>query len=231
MYKTRILLPILFGVLITFWLLTGLAHASGVTAPQAPTATIVYVDADAPGPTHDGLSWTTAYTTLQDALTVAISGTEIWIAEGVYYPDDGIGQINDDRSSTYILLDGVALYGGFAATETLRTQRDWEANMTVLSGDIDHETFPDITDPHGVVTDTDNIQGNNAYHVTFGQGVNQTAIVDGFSITAGQADGSFISPCDALCGGGMYNDASDPMLAHLIFSGNLSGYHGGGMFN
>jgi hypothetical protein len=232
MYKTRILFPVLFGLMITFGLLTGLAQASrAAAAPEAPSAIIVYVDKDAPGPTHDGLSWTTAYTTVQDALTVAISGTEIWVAEGVYYPDEGSGQTNDDRDSTYTLVEGVALYGGFAATETLRTQRDWEANVTVLSGDIDHETYPDITDPYGVVTNTDNIIGTNAYHVVLSQGVSSIAIIDGFSITAGQTVGNIYDTCIKRCGGGMYNDHSNPRINNLTFSGNSSEGVGGGMYN
>ncbi|HSD84453.1 MAG TPA: hypothetical protein VLG46_11365, partial [Anaerolineae bacterium] len=48
----------------------------------------IYVDADAPGPVHDGLSWTTAYTDLQDALITATFGSEIWVAEGIYMPSD-----------------------------------------------------------------------------------------------------------------------------------------------
>ena len=38
---------------------------------QAQAQAILYVDTDATGATHDGLSWTTAYTTVQDALDVA----------------------------------------------------------------------------------------------------------------------------------------------------------------
>ena len=75
-------------------------------------APIIYVDADAVA-VPDGLSWTTAYTNVQSALGVAVSGIEIWVAEGIYYPDEGLGQINDDITSTFVLTDGVALYGGF----------------------------------------------------------------------------------------------------------------------
>jgi len=230
MRTTKIFFPILFALILTFALVGGLAlTSSAIAAPDAPTATTRYVDADATG-AASGADWTDAYTSVQDALAAAISGDEIWVAEGVYYPDEGVGQTDDMITSTFVLTDGVALYGGFAATETLRTQRDWEANVTVLSGDIDHETNPDSTDPHGVVTTTANIAGENAYHVVSSSGVIETALIDGFNITAGQADGSYVHPCGPTCGGGMYNQSSSPTLTNLIFSGNSAEY-GGGMIN
>ena len=72
-------------------------------------------------------------------------------------------------------------------TETLRDQRNWQVNLTVLSGDIDGN---DTTDPNGVVTDTNKIHGNNAYHVLNGNGTDATAILDGFTATAGKATGT-----------------------------------------
>jgi hypothetical protein len=65
---------------------------------------IIYVDQDAPGPTHDGLSWTTAFTNVQSTLAPADYGDEIWIAEGVYTPG-GAGE----REATFTLKSGVAL--------------------------------------------------------------------------------------------------------------------------
>jgi hypothetical protein len=128
------------------------------------------------------------------------SATEIGVAEGIYYPDEGNGQTEYVIASTFVLTNGVALYGGFAATETLRIQRDWEANVMVLSGDIDYETNPDITDQCGVVTSTANIAGVNAYHVVSTSGVTVTVMVDGFSITAGNANGESSMFCDQRCG-------------------------------
>ena len=180
-----------------------------------------YVDASASG-AATGNSWSDAYTTVQDAL--ADPGcTEIWVGAGVYYPDEGAGQTNDNRASTFQLRNGVALYGGFAGTETSRGQSDPATNVTVLSGDIDQN---DTTDANGVVTDTANIHGNNAYRVVTGSGTDNTAVLDGFTITAGQANGVF--PDNA--GGGMYNDAGSPTLTNVTFSAN-SGTYVGGMYN
>ncbi len=167
---------------------------------------------------------------MQDALTTVISGTQIWVAEGVYYPDEGAEQTNDVITSTFTLTDGVALYGGFMGTEVSLDELDRETHITVMSGDIDHETNPDTTDVHGVVTDTTLIVGNNAYHVVSGSSLKASALIDGFIITAGQANGDNSYPCDQRCGGGMVNDYSSPTLSNVIFSDN-TGDVGGGMYN
>ncbi len=155
--------------------------------------------------------------TLQTALSRAVIGQEIWVQAGVHYPGAA-------RSDTFLLKNGVAVYGGFRGSETSRDQRDWQANQTILSGDIDNNDTN--TDGNFIAETTTNIQGNNAYHVVTGSGTNNTAVLDGFVITAGQANGS--DPHQR--GGGMYNDSGSPMLTHLIFSGNLA-QDGGGMHN
>jgi subtilisin family serine protease len=78
---------------------------------------IYYVDADA-NSGGDGLSWSTAFDDLQDALeAVTCTGDEIWAAEGTYKPTDGT-----DRSVSFELPKGVELYGGFAGIEkTIKT--------------------------------------------------------------------------------------------------------------
>jgi hypothetical protein len=189
----------------------------------AEAAGTIYVDASATG-VETGVSWNRAYTKLQDALTTAVSEDQIWVAAGVYYPDEGGGMTNDDRTMTFTLVNGVEVYGGFAGTETILSQRDWGTNVTVLSGDIDQD---DTTDSNDVVTDVANIAGSNAYHVVTGGGTDSSAILDGFTITAGNADGTALNSN----GGGMYNSSSSPTLSNVAFTGNQATNSGGGMCN
>jgi predicted outer membrane repeat protein len=198
--------------------------ATQAAAVPASNAAVLYVSPDGTGRACD--SWQHACG-LQTALAAARPGAEIWVKAGVYKP------AADERSPrfTFQLKDQVAVYGGFAGTETARDQRDWQAHLTVLSGDLGGN---DRTDPNGVVTDPSNILGPNAYHVVSGNAVGPTAILDGFVITAGYA--SRTPPNIDGYGGGMYNSHGSPTLSNLVFSGNTAGkgaayYGGGGMFN
>ena len=104
------------------------------------------------------------------------------------------------------------------------SERDWETYVTVLSGDIDQN---DTTDSNGVVITGTQIAGNNAYHVVTSDSVSRTALIDGFYITAGQANGSL--PNNR--GGGMNNSwESTPTISNVFFIGN-SATTGGGLFN
>jgi hypothetical protein len=113
------------------------------------------------------------------------------------------------RTDSFILKNNVAIYGGFAGTETQRDQRNPATNLTTLSGDI------------GTVGDA----SDNSYHVVTGGGTDATAILDGFTITGGNANDVFPNSV----GGGMYNNSSSPTLATLIFSNNHA--LSGGMYN
>ncbi len=219
--KAKCGLSLLIGLGLSLWFGVSLAQA------QCPND-LCYVDANGTSLTPDGMSWTSAYTNLQDALAVAQAGDEIWVAAGVYYPDEGGGQTDNDVTASFALTDGVEIYGGFAATETERSQRQPKTKVTVLSGDIDGN---DIKDGQGVVTTTNNINGANAYHVIFNSDVSSTAVLDGFTITAGDVDVTGFCPDNNNCGGGMYNIRSSPVMSQISFRGNRAGAHGGGMVN
>lgn len=163
---------------------------------------IVYVDVSATG-TNNGTSWTNAYTTLQDARAIACSCanvTQIWVANGTYYPDLGTGQTNNSRTSTFTLCNDVAFYGGFAGGEANLNDRNWTINVATLSGDIDQ--VASIT--------------NNAYHVVTGSATNNTAILDGFSIKFGNANGT--DPHHR--GGGIFNQSGSPTIRNCIINSN-----------
>src|SRR5262245_30687683 len=134
--------------------------------PVAYAAIIVYVNDNATG-ANNGASWANAYTSLQTAIANAFSSTEIWVAAGTYTP----GTL---RTDTFTLKNTTAIYGGFAGTETLRSQRNIAANPTILSGDI------------GAVGSN----ADNSYHVVSGVGTNNTAVLDGFTITSGNTRGA-----------------------------------------
>ena len=169
--------------------------ALGVTPVWA--ATVRYATPTGVG---DCASWATACT-LQTALTNAGSGDEIWVAAGTHKPTTGAG-----RAATF-QLKAVAVYGGFAGTETARDQRAPATNITILSGEI------------GAADNSD-----NSYHVVTGA---DGATLDGFAIMAGNANGS--SPDDS--GGGIYNPSGNLTLTNIIFSGNTAANRGGGMYN
>ena len=178
---------------------------------------VLCVKYDAIG-TGDGSSWYNAFNRLQDALSVAdASGgavTEIWVAAGPwsYRPAD-----DTYRRATFQLISGLGVYGGFAGIEQSRGERDLKKNITVLSGDI-------------------GIPGNisdNCYHVVTGSGADETAILENFVITQGNANGTPSAKQDI--GGGLfylgsYNDQTGPSIINCVFLANHAHESGGGVW-
>ena len=219
-----------FVVLLAMMLLTG---GTGAHRSAAATA-IIYVDATAAG-ANNGSTWDDAYRSLRTALAGAQSPAEIWVAQGVYKPTSLV----TNQSSTFTLKNGVALYGGFRGDEKERAKRNPVVNVTVLSGDI------------GTVIDTD-----NTFHVVSASGTGVTAVLDGFTIRGGNANGTLnnnkgggiftgtgsptlanlviegnSASADEGIGGGVYNQSGSPTLTNVAFVGNLAKASGGGMYS
>ncbi len=174
-----------------------------------PTGNVLYVKANATG-ANNGSSWANAYTDLQSALNIPCPGiTEIWVAAGTYKPTAG-----NDRNISFVMKNGVGIYGGFNGTETQLSQRNWRTNVTTLSGDI------------GAAGNADNSYRviNNSF--SSNSPLTNTAVLDGFTIEAANADGNF--PLNL--GGGMWNDNASPTVRNCFFKNNAA-VAGGGIFN
>lgn len=179
---------------------------------------VIYVNGASPaGDDGNGFTWATAFNHLQSALDNANSGVQIWVAQGTYIPSKRTISGNS-RTATFKLANGVSLYGGFNGTETSLNQRDWQAYPTVLSGDLAGDDVGDLTDSS---------RSENAYHVVTGSDTNAAAVLDGFAVTAGNANGN--DPC--YRGGGMYNSSGSPTVNNCGFSYNNATYYGGGVYN
>lgn len=220
-----------------FWLLISCSLLAAGTV-SAATCRV------SPSGSGNGSSWGQA-ASLQGALNNSAC-TEVWVKKGIYKPGAA-------RADVFSIAPGVKVYGGFAGNEAARSQRNFTANLTTLSGDIG----------------TANDASDNSYHVVVMDGttsagiITSSTVLDGFTVNGAMADGPFpnstggglycngrgvgseCSPTvsnaifdgnNAGNGGGMYNDAgyggiSSPTLSHVTFSNNTAGFNGGGMFN
>jgi hypothetical protein len=189
---------------------TALARARGLASCRRIPSNVLLVNGAATG-ANNGTSWADAYTDLQFALAAAIVGQEIWVAAGTYKPSS-----TGDRAISFALKSGVGIYGGFAGTESQRTQRNLNTNTTVLSGDLNADDGANFAN-----------NGENSYHVVTGNGTDNSAVLDGFAISGGNANGAS-SPANN--GGGMLNQSGSPTLTNLTIRGNRAKY-GGGMLN
>lgn len=152
-----------------------------------------------------GASWEQACD-LQYALTTrAVAGDELWVAAGTYLPTTGT-----DKSATFLLRPGIALYGGFAGTETAREQRVVWRNRPILSGDIGEPIYGD----------------SFAYHVVTALGTDGGTILDGFTIKRGRAAGE----AAASRGGGVYCEGGSLKLRDVTLEYNVAQGEGGGIY-
>jgi len=204
--------------------------AAGVSASEEdnePVPEVLFVDDSAPGTSEadEGASWSKAFTDLQEALRIATTNSEvaeIRVAQGIYTPAEPDGY----REIAFQLINGVAIKGGYAGFgEPDPDARDIELYVTILSGDLNGDDV-DVSNPVDLISEP--TRAENSYNVVSGSGTDGTAALDGFTITAGNANG--LSPWNQNNRGGGINGGS-AALANCTISWNSAGEHGGGLYN
>ena len=191
-------------------------NSATLTAVESDDDNIVYVDADAPG-ADNGTSWLDAFTDLKDALSVAQAAgdvvDEVRVAQGIYTPAGPSG----DRKATFQLIDGVAIKGGYAGYGSPHPNaRNISLYETVLSGDLNGDDGPPFMHNQ-----------ENSYHVVTADGTDESAILDGFTITGGNANGPGLHDS----GGGMFSDFGRQTVSNCTFIGNSANFAGGAIEN
>jgi hypothetical protein len=194
--------PTLVGVMKRAVWLTVLWLALAIPVQSA----VIYVDDDAAAG-GSGESWATALTDLQLALDMARAYDEIRVAAGIYHPAVPGG----DRTATFSLKSWVAIRGGYAGLTGADTdERDPQRHVSVLSGDLNHDDEP------GFINNQE-----NSYHVVTANRVGNGAELDGFTVTAGNAD-DCTSGTFYCRGAGIYMVASQPTIRSCTISGNTT---------
>jgi hypothetical protein len=211
----------------------GIAVAFGLVlagvAAAAP-ARIIDVE-DAARGANDGTRWANAYVFLQDALADANTSekpAEIRVAQGVYLPDRGVGQVRGNQKATFQLMNGVSLLGGYAgAGQADAGVCDVDRYTTILSGDL----AGDDVEVNELV-DLVNATLGNSHTVVTGTGTDHTAVLDGFTITRGhwyalvpRSTGPRVGS-----GAGMNNCPGSPTVRNCTFSHNVTDGVGAGIY-
>lgn len=198
-----------FLLALFVWMILAFGALSG---HALASTSVLYVKPQATG---NCSSWDDACD-LQTALGKADRGDRVWVRKGTYYPTSGA-----DRAATFQMESGVRILGGFDRDTEFEYVRDENNPVhTVLSGDIG----------------TRNDSSDNAYHVVTGSGADDTAILDGFTIKGGNANGPgdngiAAEPPGYDVGGGMFTFGGSPVVKNSVFEYNSALVAGGSVYN
>lgn len=180
---------------------------------------IFFVDLNAAG-AGTGMSWTDAYTTVQEAVNRASQACPVWVREGVYK--------TGDTAPVLTMKDGISVYGGFDTTETSPADRDLAANSTVLDGEL--------LDKRVVI-------GASSARLDGFDIVNSRSSLIGGGFYSSNESGLYIDKCDFSenktdnSGGAMANFKSSLTISNSTFTDNNAYYYyymvgnGGGIYN
>ncbi len=217
-----------YAALCPFFLkVFSLLFVLGLLGIQPSSATIRYIK-NTPSGLADGTSWTNASADIQTMLNISSTGDELWVAYGTYHPTQlpptaVAAMSGDPRYQTFMISDGVKLYGSFFGTETAIDQRNILANPTILSGDI------------GVAGDS----SDNCFHVVMASAADTGGIgvtIDGFTVENGNANDftsvSFVANGNIIygtSGGGIMVVGGINTISNNIIRHNLAYTQGAGI--
>lgn len=185
--------------------------ALGIFLQGAAAAKTIYVNG-AKATSGDGSSWDSSFVYLRDALDVSVAGDVVFVAKGIYYPDDGKSGYYGDRELSFE-VNGVNIYGGFAGTESTIDERDVAANPTILSGEI-----------WTVTPTTPGYERYWSLHVII---LKASATLDGLTIERGRANGD-TAPYNQ--GGGVLVTSGTLTLVNCKISECLAAQDGGAVY-
>ena len=182
----------------------------GLAASSASAQSTLHVDSIA-APGGSGATWQAAFASLQDALDAAVPGDEIRVAAGVYTPTEQT-EPGTPRTETFLLADDLTIRGGYAGLSATDNpdSRNFTFYETILTGDLADDDY----------SGGDNSE--NAFHVVTADALTNTAVLDGFTITGGNANGY---PTHSN-GGGLYITNGQPVVTNCVFLW-CEAYYGG----
>lgn len=182
-----------------------------VCAPAG--ATTWYVDGSL-GPGGNGLTWTTAFSSLAPALGSAVAGDQIWVTAGTY-PAAG---------ASFKMPVDTELYGGFLGGESSPSQRDLATNVTALDGGGANRVLAYTSTPTSA-TVVDGVHFVNGKAGDLGGGVYRS--YDGSPVFRSCV---FQGNTSAGKGGAVNMYSGAPVFIDCRFDGNQSVDAGGAMY-
>ena len=195
-----------------------------------------------PGGTGDGTSWDNASGNIQAMIDDLADDNpqqlpgEVWVAAGEYEPQSYVIS-GMNYSASFRMRSGISVYGGFAGTETSKTEREmsgsmpWQfKNTTVLSGAYyDHANLAYADGRWTLTSDSRHVvwfapmQGEQAFA--------RVTVLDGVTIRGGYAQGNTgLADFMTDCGAGVYIDGENARLQNCIVKENYATGNGGGVW-
>ena len=187
---------------------------------------------------NDGLSWETAYKSVQKAINVLAEQpgipSEVWVAAGTYQPTERLD--GPTSPASFRMYNGISVYGGFAGTEGSKDERvkgtmPWQfTNTTTLQG----STFNGNNEWN--TTDKKWSLNSASTHVVWfaplsdSEQFNTITVLDGVTIEGGQAKESDALNYMGDRGAGVYMSGDYAYLSNCVIRNNIAPSQGGGIY-